>query len=332
MGIMRWVFKGRDFLSLSDYSADEIYYLLETAIVLKRRWMIGEKIEILSGKTLAMLFEKPSLRTRVSFEMAMHQLGGKAMYIGPQEVGLGKREAIKDVAMVLDRMVDAIMIRTFSHNNLIQMAKYSQIPIINGLSDLHHPCQILGDILTILEKKGTLKGQKISYFGDGNNVCHSWLVAAGVLGLNLTICSPNNYQPQTEIWDWAQEKGSNSGATIIYEADPEMAAQDADVIYTDVWASMGKESEMEERIRHFQKLQVNQNILDKARSNAIVLHCMPAHRNLEITDEVMDGPRSVVIDEAENRLHKRGLTHNRLHEEHLKHFQQNLRIQEYQSN
>jgi ornithine carbamoyltransferase len=303
MGIMRWVFKGRDFLSLSDYSADEIYYLLETAIVLKRRWMIGEKIEILSGKTLAMLFEKPSLRTRVSFEMAMNQLGGKAMYIGPQEVGLGKREAIKDVAMVLDRMVDAIMIRTFSHNNLIQMAKYSQIPIINGLSDLHHPCQILGDILTILEKKGTLKGQKISYFGDGNNVCHSWLVAAGVLGLNLTICSPNNYQPQTEIWDWAQEKGSNSGATIIYEADPEMAAQDADVIYTDVWASMGKESEMEERIRHFQKLQVNQNILDKARSNAIVLHCMPAHRNLEITDEVMDGPRSVVIDEAENRLH-----------------------------
>ena len=300
---MRWVFKGRDFLSLSDYSADEIYYLLETAIVLKRRWMIGEKIEILSGKTLAMLFEKPSLRTRVSFEMAMHQLGGKAMYIGPQEVGLGKREAIKDVAMVLDRMVDAIMIRTFSHNNLIQMAKYSQIPIINGLSDLHHPCQILGDILTILEKKGTLKGQKISYFGDGNNVCHSWLVAAGVLGLNLTICSPNNYQPQTEIWDWAQEKGSNSGATIIYEADPEMAAQDADVIYTDVWASMGKESEMEERIRHFQKLQVNQNILDKARSNAIVLHCMPACRNLEITDEVMDGPRSVVIDEAENRLH-----------------------------
>jgi len=209
---MRWVFKGRDFLSLADYSADEIYYLLETAVVLKRRWMIGEKIEILSGKTLAMLFEKPSLRTRVSFEMAIHQLGGKAMYIGPQEVGLGKREAIKDVAMVLDRMVDAIMIRTFNHDNLIQMAKYSEIPIINGLSDLHHPCQILGDMLTILEKKGTLKGQKISYFGDGNNVCHSWLAAAGVLGLNLTICSPNNYQPQTEIWDWAQEKGSDSGA------------------------------------------------------------------------------------------------------------------------
>jgi len=300
---MRWVFKGRDFLNLADYSADEIYYLLETAVVLKRRWMIGETIEILSGKTLAMLFEKPSLRTRVSFEMAIHQLGGKAMYIGPQEVGLGKREAIKDVAMVLDRMVDAIMIRTFSHDNLIQMAKYSVIPIINGLSDLHHPCQILGDMLTILEKKGTLKGQKISYFGDGNNVCHSWLVAAGVLGLNLTICSPNNYQPQTEIWDWAQEKGSHSGATIVYEADPDIAAQDADVIYTDVWASMGKENEMEERIRHFQKLQVNQNTLDKAQPDAIVLHCMPAHRNLEITDEVMDGSHSVVIDEAENRLH-----------------------------
>jgi len=303
MGIMRWVFKGRDFLSLSDYSADEIYYLLETAIVLKRRWMIGEKIEILSGKTLAMLFEKPSLRTRVSFEMAMHQLGGKAMYIGPQEVGLGKREAIKDVAMVLDRMVEAVMIRTFSHDNLIQMAKYSKIPIINGLSDLHHPCQILGDLLTILEKKGTLKNQKISYFGDGNNVCHSWLVAAGILGLKLTICSPNNYQPQTDIWDWAQEKGCNSGAAIVYEANPLVAAQDADVIYTDVWASMGKESEMEERIAHFKKLQVNQNLLDKAHPEAIVLHCMPAHRNLEITDEVMDGPQSVIIDEAENRLH-----------------------------
>ncbi|MBP8933375.1 MAG: ornithine carbamoyltransferase [Candidatus Atribacteria bacterium] len=300
---MRWVFKGRDFLSLSDYSADEIYYLLETAIVLKRRWMIGEKIEILSGKTLAMLFEKPSLRTRVSFEMAMHQLGGKAMYIGPQEVGLGKREAIKDVAMVLDRMVEAVMIRTFSHDNLIQMAKYSKIPIINGLSDLHHPCQILGDLLTILEKKGTLKNQKISYFGDGNNVCHSWLVAAGILGLKLTICSPNNYQPQTDIWDWAQEKGCNSGAAIVYEANPLVAAQDADVIYTDVWASMGKESEMEERIAHFKKLQVNQNLLDKAHPEAIVLHCMPAHRNLEITDEVMDGPQSVIIDEAENRLH-----------------------------
>ncbi|NLJ37354.1 MAG: ornithine carbamoyltransferase [Candidatus Atribacteria bacterium] len=300
---MKWVFKGRDFLSLSDYSAAEIYYLLETAIALKRRWMMGEKIEILSGKTLAMLFEKPSLRTRVSFEMAIHQLGGKAMYIGPQEVGLGKREAIKDVAMVLDRMVEAIMIRTFSHDNLIQMAKYAQIPIINGLSDLHHPCQILGDLLTILEKKGTIKGLKISYFGDGNNVCHSWLVAAGVLGLNLTICSPNNYQPLTEIWDWAQEKGRESGAIIIHEDHPEVAAQDADVIYTDVWASMGKENELEERIRHFQGLQVNQNILDKAQPDAIVLHCMPAHRNLEITDEVMDGPHSVVIDEAENRLH-----------------------------
>ena len=195
------------------------------------------------------------------------------------------------------------MIRTFSHDNLIQMAKYAQIPIINGLSDLHHPCQILGDLLTILEKKGTIKGLKISYFGDGNNVCHSWLVAAGVLGLNLTICSPNNYQPLTEIWDWAQEKGRESGAIIIHEDHPEVAAQDADVIYTDVWASMGKENELEERIHHFQGLQVNQNILDKAQPDAIVLHCMPAHRNLEITDEVMDGPHSVVIDEAENRLH-----------------------------
>ncbi len=300
---MRWVFKGRDFLSLSDYSADEIHYLLKTAISLKRRWMTGEKTEILPGKTLAMLFEKPSLRTRVSFEIAMHQLGGKAMYIGPQEVGLGKREAIKDVAMVMSRMVDGIMIRTFAHDNLIEMAKYSEIPVINGLSDLHHPCQVLGDLLTILEKKGAIRNQKIAYFGDGNNVCHSWLVAAGILGLELTVCSPTTYRPQAKIWDWSLEKGSRSGAIIRYEADPEKAAHDADVIYTDVWASMGKESELEERIRHFQKLQVNQFILDQAKEDVIVLHCMPAHRDLEITDEVMDGPHSAVIDEAENRLH-----------------------------
>jgi len=256
---MRWVFKGRDFLSLSDYSANEILYLLETSITLKKRWMMGEKIEILSGKTLAMLFEKPSLRTRVSFEMAMHQLGGKAMYLGPQEVGLGKREAIRDVAMVLSRMVDGIMIRTFAHDNLIEMAQHSRVPIINGLSDLHHPCQVLGDILTILEKKGEIRNRKIAYLGDGNNVCHSWLVAAGILGLELTVCTPETYRPQNQIWSWSLEKGASSGATIHYEPDPEVAVQNADVLYTDVWASMGKENELDERIRHFKKLHVNQN-------------------------------------------------------------------------
>ncbi|MCX6089678.1 MAG: ornithine carbamoyltransferase [Candidatus Atribacteria bacterium] len=300
---MRWVFRGRHFLSLSDYTADEILYILQTAEGLKRRWMVGETLTILSGKTLAMVFEKPSLRTRMSFEMAMYQLGGRAMYIGPQEIGLGKREAIKDVATVLARMVDGVMVRTFAHEILVEMACHSRVPIINGLSDLHHPCQVLGDLLTIQEKKGRLPELKITYLGDGNNVCHSWLAAAAILGLQLTICSPVKYLPHPDIWQWAQERGAQSGATIVHEVDPFVAARASDVLYTDVWTSMGKENEMEERINHFKTFQVNDSLLRQAKDDVIVLHCMPAHRGQEITDEVMDGPHSAVIDEAENRLH-----------------------------
>ncbi|MEN3184674.1 MAG: ornithine carbamoyltransferase [Atribacterota bacterium] len=299
---MRHLFRGRHFLDLADFSKEELLLFLDVAADLKRRWLLGECPKILEGKIVALLFEKPSLRTRVSFEVAIRQLGGECFYLGPQEVGLGKREAVKDVALVLGRMVDAIILRTFAHETVLEMAKYSGVPVINGLSDLHHPCQILGDLFTILEKKGTLD-VKVVFVGDGNNVCHSWVVAAARLGLFLTVSTPERYRPLQYIWEWAQEEAKRSGARIVYDSDPRRAVQGADVIYTDVWASMGKEGELEERIPFFLPYQVNGDLLALASSEVIVMHCMPAHRGQEITDEVMDGPHSVVVDEAENRLH-----------------------------
>ncbi|MGQ9473987.1 MAG: ornithine carbamoyltransferase [Candidatus Caldatribacteriaceae bacterium] len=295
-------FKGKHFLDLADFSREDLLFILQWAEDLKKRWMAGERSRILEGKTLALLFEKPSLRTRVSFEVAMRQMGGESFYLSPQEVGLGKREAVKDVAQVLSRMVDGIVLRTFDHENILEMARYSLVPVINGLSDLHHPCQVLGDLLTIQEKRGTLK-VKICFVGDGNNVCHSWIVAAAVLGLNLTVSTPPQYKPKEEIWFWAQRKSKESKAIILYEENPQKAVQGVEVIYTDVWASMGKENEIEERIRVFAPYQVNETLLREASSQVIVMHCMPAHRGQEITDEVIDGPHSVVLEEAENRLH-----------------------------
>lgn len=299
---MTRAFRGRHFLDLADFSKEELLFFLDVALDLKKRWLLGERPRVLEGKVVALLFEKPSLRTRVSFEVAIRQLGGESFYLGPQEVGLGKREAVKDVALVLGRMVDAIVLRTFAHETVLEVARYSGIPVINGLSDLHHPCQILGDLLTILEKKGTF-GVKIVFVGDGNNVCHSWIVAAARLGLSLTVSTPERYKPLSSIWEWAQEEAKRSGARILYESDPRKAVQGADVIYTDVWASMGREGELEERIPFFLPYQVNENLLALASPDAIVMHCMPAHRGQEITDTVMDGPRAVIVDEAENRLH-----------------------------
>lgn len=295
-------FRGRHFLDLADFSKEELLFFLDVAADLKKRWLLGECPKVLEGKIVALLFEKPSLRTRVSFEVATRQLGGESFYLGPQEVGLGKREAIKDVALVLGRMVDAIVLRTFAHETVLEMAKYSGVPVINGLSDLHHPCQVLGDLFTILEKKGTLN-VRIAFVGDGNNVCHSWIVAAARLGLFLIVSTPERYRPLQYIWDWAQEETKKSGAKILYEPDPRKAVQGVDVIYTDVWASMGKEEELEERMPFFLPYQVNEDLLALASSEVMVMHCMPAHRGQEITDEVIDGPHSVVIDEAENRLH-----------------------------
>lgn len=299
---MMQTFRGRHFLDLADFSREEILHLLEVASDLKRRWILGDRPRILEGKILALLFEKPSLRTRVSFEVAARQLGGESFYLGPQEVGLGKREAVKDVASVLGRMVNGIVVRTFAHDTVLEMAKYAGVPVINGLSDLHHPCQVLGDLLTIWEKKGTL-GVRIVFVGDGNNVCHSWIVAAARLGLSLTVCTPERYRPLEEIWNWAQEEARKSRATILYESDPRRAVRGMDVVYTDVWASMGKEQELEERLPCFRPYQVNQVLLSLASPEVIVMHCMPAHRGQEITDDVIDGEHSVVIDEAENRLH-----------------------------
>ncbi|MCS7242715.1 MAG: ornithine carbamoyltransferase [Candidatus Caldatribacterium sp.] len=299
---MTRAFRGRHFLDLADFSKEELLFFLDVALDLKKRWLLGERPRVLEGKVVALLFEKPSLRTRVSFEVAIRQLGGESFYLGPQEVGLGKREAVKDVALVLGRMVDAIVLRTFAHETVLEVARYSGIPVINGLSDLHHPCQILGDLLTILEKKGTF-GVKIVFVGDGNNVCHSWIVAAARLGLSLTVSTPERYKPLSSIWEWAQEEAKRSGARILYESDPRKAVQGADVVYTDVWASMGREGELDERIPFFLPYQVNENLLALASPDAIVMHCMPAHRGQEITDTVMDGPRAVIVDEAENRLH-----------------------------
>lgn len=299
---MKKSFRGKHFLDLADFSRDEILFILDSAEDLKKRWVLGEEPKVLRGKILALLFEKPSLRTRVSFEVAARQLGGESFYLGPQEVGLGKREAIKDVAQVLSRMVDGIVIRTFAHENVLELACYSAVPVINGLSDLHHPCQVLGDLLTVKEKKGTLD-VKVCFVGDGNNVCHSWIVAAAVLGLSLTVSTPLRYKPKEEIWDWAQKKSQESGAKIVYEENPREAVRGAEVVYTDVWASMGKENEAEERVYFFTPYQVNDALLANASPKAMVMHCMPAHRGQEITDEVIDGSQSVVLDQAENRLH-----------------------------
>jgi len=296
-------FKGRDFIDIADFSKEEIEYILYTALELKRRLFLKQEISLLKEKVLALLFEKPSLRTRVSFELAMLQLGGKALYLGPQEVGLGKREAIKDVALVLSRMVDGIMIRTFAHSNVLELANYATVPVINGLSNLHHPCQIMGDLLTIKEKKGRLEDIKICFVGDGNNVCNSLVVASAVLGLETWVSTPPQYKPDAVVWEWAESASKKSGAKIVYEADPSKAVENADVVYTDVWVSMGKEAEYEARIQYFKPYQVNSNLLSRAAEDAIVMHCMPAHRGEEITDEVMDGPQSVVYEQAENRLH-----------------------------
>ncbi|HSV31902.1 MAG TPA: ornithine carbamoyltransferase [Atribacteraceae bacterium] len=300
---MNGAFRSKDFLDLADFSAEEILYFLDTAVSLKRRYFLGETLDIHQGKTLALLFEKPSLRTRVSFEMAMKQLGGTCLYLGPQEVGLGKREAIKDVARVLSRMVDGIMVRTFAHQNVLEMAEYSDVPVFNGLSDLHHPCQILGDLLTVLEKKGKLLDLPICFIGDGNNVCNSWIIVAAVCGLQLTVCTPDGYLPNQKIRQQAEESIRKSGGMLRYEHDPREAIRGAQVVYTDVWASMGREEELARRLEIFPPYQVNEALVDLAAPDAIVMHCMPAHRGQEITDPVIDGSQSVCIDQAENRLH-----------------------------
>jgi len=291
----------RHFLSIDDLSPAEVTALLDDAEALKRDPVPGDAP--LRGRALAMIFEKPSLRTRLSFDVAMCDLGGHSSYLSPQEVGLGRRESVSDVARVVSRYVDVVVLRTFAHETLEVFAKYSSVPVINGLSDLSHPCQGLADIFTIRERKGALREVVAAYIGDGNNVAHSLMLGAAKTGMTLRVASPAGFEPLPRYRALAEAIARSTGARITYLADPIAAVRDADVVYTDVWTSMGQEQEYERRRRAFQGFQVNRELLANAKPDAIVLHDLPAHRGEEITDDVIDGPQSAVFDQAENRLH-----------------------------
>ena len=288
----------KDLITVGDLTPEEIRRIFNLTFKLKKK-----NKKYLKDKTLGMIFEKSSTRTRVSFEVGMFQLGGTALFLSKNDLQLGRGETIKDTALVLARYLDGIMIRAYSHKNVLELAKYSSIPVINGLTDLLHPCQALSDFFTILEFKGTVKNLKIGYIGDGNNVANSLVITAAKLGANITIASPEGYFINKAIEEQAREFAKKSGSVIILSKDPLEAAKEADVLYTDVWVSMGQESEKEKKISIFQNYRIDSDLLKKAREDVIVLHCLPAHRGEEITDEVMDGSRSVIFDQAENRLH-----------------------------
>ena len=296
-------FRNRHFLTLKDYSADEILAILDFAHEVKRRQKAGESFQPMKGKMMAMIFQKPSLRTRVSFETGMFQLGGSAMYLGPSDIGLGARESVEDIARVLCRQVDVIMARVFGHGIVEDLARYSSVPVINGLSDWTHPCQALADFQTIQERGKELRGLKLVYVGDGNNVANSLIFGGVTLGAHIVTASPEGYQVPHEVRIWADSVAEQSGGSLRVIDDPEQAARGADVLYTDVWASMGQEGEAEERRRVFAGYQINERLLELAKPDAIVLHCLPAHYGEEITREAVDAPQSAIFDEAENRLH-----------------------------
>jgi len=290
---------GRDLISIADLSPRDVQRVVDTALQAKN----GRSLSILAGKTLALLFEKPSLRTRVSFDVAMQQLGGNALYLSPAEVGLGEREPVADVARVLSRYVDAIAARTFKHETVEELARWADVPVINALSDGEHPCQALADLLTIYEKKGRWRGLVLSFVGDGNNVARSLMLGAALVGMDFRIASPQGYRISTAVVDKAESLAAASRAAIVCVESPQEAVRGADVVYTDVWTSMGQEEEGAERRRSFGGYQVNAELLALASPDAIVMHDLPAHRGEEIADEVIEGPQSVVFDQAENRLH-----------------------------
>lgn len=290
----------RHFLRLREYSKSELDGLLTLAADLKARQKAGVEHHLLKGKTLAMIFEKASTRTRISFEVGMFQLGGHGLFISSNNSQMGRGEPIKDTARVLARYCDGVMIRTFGQEIVDEFARYSDVPVINGLTDRYHPCQIMADMQTIIEHKGGYKGLKVVWVGDGNNMANTWIEAAAILGFDLALACPQGYEPDREVWKWAQEK---SACKITITEDPEEAVRDADVINTDVWASMGQEAEQKQRELAFQGYCVDDKLLESADKDCIVLHCLPAHRGEEISDSVIEGKHSVVWDEAENRLH-----------------------------
>jgi ornithine carbamoyltransferase len=292
----------RDIISVMDMK-DDFEDILASAVKMKKEPKKGSKQDVLKGKVLGMVFEKPSLRTRISFEVGMTQLGGKALYIGPDEVSIGKRESVSDVANVLSRYVNAIMYRAFSNQIMRELAKHASVPVINGLDDLEHPCQCAADLLTVLEKKGKLKGLQLVYVGDGNNVCNSLLLGCALTGMNMRAATPKDFKPNADIVAKAQEIAKEEGGRIETLSNPYQAVEGADVIYTDTWVSMGQEAEKQAREKLFLPYQVNDKLAEKANKDYIFLHCLPAHRGLEVSAEVIDGPHSVVFDEAENRMH-----------------------------
>ncbi len=289
----------RDLVSISDLEREQLEEIFSLARRLKRERQAGQSHPLLSGKTLAMIFEKPSLRTRVTFEAGMVQLGGYAVYLSPSDIGLGTRESPTDVARNLSRWVDLIMVRTFSHEIVLELAHQATVPVINGLSNLSHPCQILADCLTLIEQRGKLDDLHIAFVGDGNNVVNSWLNAAAKLPVSFRLACPAGYEPNAELLAAAQQ----AGADIVISHALEDAVGDADVVYTDVWTSMGQEKESAARQQAFGSYQVNTDVLALAKPDAMVMHCLPAHRGQEISAEVLDGPQSIVLEQAENRLH-----------------------------
>ena len=291
------------YLSIADLTPAQFRGLLDLAKELKDEWAAGGNRPLLQGKTLGMLFQKPSLRTRVSFDMGMIHLGGQALYLSPNEIQLGKRESVADVARVLSRYVDGIMARVFDHDHILQLAQHSRVPIINGLSEYNHPCQGLTDFFTIFENKGTLSGVKLVYVGDGNNVARSLLFGASKLGMDFVLAGPQDYHLPADDIALAEKFAATSGGKIQQTADVHAAVAGADAIYTDAWYSMGQEGEAEKRARLFPPYQVNEALVNEAKKEVIVMHCLPAHRGQEVTDAVADGPHSVLFDQAENRMH-----------------------------
>jgi ornithine carbamoyltransferase len=295
--------KGKSFLTLTDFTPEQITNLLDLAYQLKTSHKNETTYQPLSGKTLAMIFDKPSTRTRVSFEVGMMQLGGNVLNLHRQDIQLGRGESIEDTAKVLSRYIDGILIRTFDHESVEILAQTTTVPVINGLTDPYHPCQALADLLTLQEEKGYLTGLNVTYIGDGNNVLHSLMHGAAATGIHLTISTPKGYEPDPIVWKEAETLANTTGATLTFQGDPLVAATEADAVYTDVWASMGQEEEKEKRLRDFTGFQVNQSTMNKAKTDAIFLHCLPAYRDLEVSTEVLDGSHSVVFNQAENRLH-----------------------------
>ncbi len=295
--------KGRDFLSLKDYSPQEIIQLVDLGLELKQLKKNGVSYKPLEGKTLGMIFQKSSTRTRVSFEAGMYQLGGHALFLNANDLQIGRGEPIEDTARVLSRYLDGILIRTYSHEEVEKLAQYADIPIINGLTDEFHPTQVIADLITIKEHKKQLAGLKFAYVGDGNNMTHSLMIGCAKVGMEVRIATPHDYAPKADIVALAKEAAEKNGGKLLLTTDPKEAVSEADIVCTDTWASMGQEAEKEIRQKIFASYQVNQALLNLANKEAIVMHCLPAYRGMEITNDVIEGAQSVVFDEAENRLH-----------------------------